>query len=250
MIRRSHRTKRAFTLVELLVVIAIIGILIALLLPAVQAAREAARRIQCTNHMKQLGLALHMHENTKGYLPPLCDHKYSDLLGGYRFFYTWVAWSSPYFGEGPLYEGIDFDYPPWVGDVNKRLRETVLPTMLCPSDEDVELAFFPSTSDAPEGTYWARGNYVCNVGVGPIPSRNDPKPNAVFSFNSNTKIRDITDGTSHTAMVAEVIKAPGNDFRGALYQTSYPHYRHDYTPNSDVPDEVRAVRMAVVSIRK
>ena len=231
--------KLGFTLVELLVVIAIIGILIALLLPAVQAAREAARRLQCQNNLKQIGLALHVHHDAKGSLPPLCNHEWAENVRQMSFFYTWIAWASPYFEAGPLYEGINFDVPPWVGNVNQRLRETPLATFDCPSDPAVDLAFFEKTPQAPRGTYWARGNYCANAGIGPIPSRDDPKPNAVFSYNSETKFRDFTDGTSHTAMVAEIVNVPGNDFRGVLFTTSYPHYRHDRVPNSPLPDELR-----------
>ena len=224
---------RGFTLVELLVVIAIIGILIALLLPAVQAAREAARRMQCTNHLKQLGLALHNYYSARGALPPLNDHRWYEAGGQPLFFYTWAVFISPYFEQGVLYEQLDFDIPHWIAP-NADHADDSVPTMLCPSDQEVEPVNLGGL-----GVYYARGNYVCNVGVGPMLSRDEPKPNAVFSFNSATKFRDITDGTSNTAMIAEVIKVPGNDARGIFFMHDICFYRHDHTPNTSIPDSMR-----------
>ena len=126
-----------FTLVELLVVIAIIGVLVALLLPAVQAAREAARRMQCTNHMKQVGLALHNYHTTRGTLPygsaiegedSSCWKGYSNGPSG-----TWVSFILPDLEEQTVYDPIDFDVR-LTDPINRTAVTTVILTLICPTD--------------------------------------------------------------------------------------------------------------------
>lgn len=105
MARHSLRQVRGFTLVELLVVIAIIGVLVALLLPAVQAAREAARRTQCSNNLKQLGLALHNYQAAHGVFPSGCRSHYSNA--SWTWGHTWAVSILPYCEQAPLYESLD-----------------------------------------------------------------------------------------------------------------------------------------------
>ncbi len=231
--------RRGFTLLELLVVIAIIAVLIALLLPAVQSAREAARRAGCVNNLKQIGLALLNYEQAMGVFPPgyisavdrtilnACDQDAENAasvdLG------TGWAWGSlilPYLEQQPVYNSINFSL-----SVAYRQNDTVsltpLSVYLCPSD------FGPSTipvySDPPDpaqpGTYDAshivdtlsRGNYVgmygigelcANSGANDVPNNNgtgDPlgQHAGIFYRNSATKIAAITDGTSNTIAVGE-----------------------------------------------
>jgi prepilin-type N-terminal cleavage/methylation domain-containing protein len=118
--------RRAFTLVELLVVIAIIGILVALLLPAVQAAREAARRLQCSNNVKQIALALHNYENSMKELP---------FGSGYGFTHTgtWMSFILPQLEQQNLFNMIDFKRPMF-HDVNKPAITTKISFLICPSD--------------------------------------------------------------------------------------------------------------------
>ena len=238
----SLREKRGFTLVELLVVIAIIGILIALLLPAVQAAREAARRAQCSNNLKQLGLAMHNYCSTYGHLPPLV---LTDPAQNNQFLSTWIRAGLPYMEQEVLEKYADAGSSMTFGD-NVSLHETVIDEFLCPSDPVESLTMWAVGDPTWEST-WARGNYVANVGVrlesdqryGLPPDWRTPKENAVFSMNSATKMRDVSDGTSHTAMVSEIRKAPGNDMRGVWALIQYCFYRHDRAPNDPYPDMLR-----------
>ena len=140
--RSAFRDRRAFTLVELLVVIAIIGILVALLLPAVQAAREAARRTSCSNNLKQYGLALHNYHDTQGAFPPGGLWNVSSANWGWANM-GWQARILPYAEQQPLYEKIDWNlmaggntgYESLVTPNGPRVREAVLPYAKCPSDE-------------------------------------------------------------------------------------------------------------------
>ncbi len=133
----SRSQNRGFTLVELLVVIAVIGILIALLLPAVQAAREAARRTQCTNHLHQLGIALHNYEGAFKRLPPgyvsrpsagSVDDETGDAAPGWG----WGAYLLPYMEESTLSDQINYAEPLWSVDYAGLIRQSI-PTLLCPS---------------------------------------------------------------------------------------------------------------------
>src|SRR3954449_10732366 len=134
---RPGRGRTGFTLIELLVVIAIIAILIALLLPAVQAAREAARRIQCTNNLKQVGLALHNYESTNGVFPPGRINTYVAGNG-----HCWGAYSQmlPYVEQQAVFDAMNFgmnpdpDYTSTSAAANRTAAVTTLAMFLCPSD--------------------------------------------------------------------------------------------------------------------
>jgi len=248
----GRRKKRGlgFTLVELLVVIAIIGILIALLLPAVQAAREAARRSQCTNNAKQVGLALHNYHDTQKSFPP--GQLYGDLTRPWH--YTGLMMILPYLEQGPLYQSVDQRYPIWgvlnITPVPQRIVGTAVSTLRCPSDGVLSE---PSQSHGiaitnysfPGGfDWWPRG-----AGLGPIgnwtPWNGDgasypPWPafgdgakvvgswGAIFEMLWTTKIADITDGTTNTLMVEEACAA---GFYGGSHWTigtGKPRYANEY----------------------
>lgn len=149
----SLKSRPGFTLVELLVVIAIIGILVALLLPAIQAAREAARRSQCVNNLKQIGLALHNYHDTFGKLPPASlsdfvrDGAYVSSGFGATGNPNGIFWSGlilPQLEQQSLYdqiEGMGFGIVWTGGGANQKLLETALPFLKCPSSLDISLTF-------------------------------------------------------------------------------------------------------------
>lgn len=232
-VSRSLRNRQVgFTLVELLVVIAIIGILVALLLPAVQAAREAARRTQCNNNLKQLALGLHNYHDTFRKFPA----GYYQIPTGAANESTWITHILPFIEQKPLYDGITawvaFGSPSPGTGVHK-VTSTFIPGLLCPSDVEVQLAL----------THWARGNYAGNNGIGPMFTEGQNSvargPVGVFPQNVSRNMAEILDGTSNTAMVGELLKSPGDDFRGVMHYPEGPLYHHNQAPNSKVPDQFR-----------
>ena len=195
----TTRPPRAgFTLIELLVVIAIIAILVAILLPAVQQAREAARRTQCKNSLKQLGLAMRNYAGTHQALPPI------GATGNYS--YSPQAQVLPFLDAGGLHDLIDFDEPlivgpSWLSQSNPLLSDVVrrtLPVLLCPSD-----AGNPFTEDR-YGQTWAGGNYLVNLGSGAGTTYVDRVPSdGLFWKGSSVRFRDMTDGASNTLLMSE-----------------------------------------------
>lgn len=190
-----RRRKYGFTLIELLVVIAIIAILIALLLPAVQQAREAARRTQCRNNMKQLGIAMHNYHDTFGVLPG--NEVGCIIRGGNRN--CWEGWSGlamilPYIDQAPMYNTLDFNTYWDVAGPNRTATRTIIPAFQCPSDPGAGRRFNPSMGPT---------SYV--LSAGPAASwhvGNRPAPGP-FWRESSVRFRDVTDGTSNTIMASE-----------------------------------------------
>ncbi len=212
--------RRAFTLVELLVVIAIIGILIALLLPAVQAAREAARRSQCSNNLKQLGLGLHNYHDSyktfpslgQGTFPPGPDPQGISTYGHM----SGVVVLLPFMEQGPLYDfykspQVSPPYPawgpvPWYGWDFQPHHEQVS-GLICPSDG--------ATKQTNMGQpYWWQGDTCYNFCTGDdvtTDSRGERLPRGIFGADSFVAIRDIKDGTSNTIAMSEQVTSKNFD---------------------------------------
>jgi prepilin-type N-terminal cleavage/methylation domain-containing protein len=200
--KRSDSFHRGFTLVELLVVIAIIGILIALLLPAVQAAREAARRSQCTNNLKQIGLALHNYHDTFNTFP-----RYGMPPGpgtNYWWGYSVHLRILPFVEQRPLYESIK--------SVSQNFclssQDSTLPVRAVVIGARVDAYICPSSVAYADANYKGYCNYPVNSGAGIGWGNTD---NGVFQRARETAMRDITDGTSNTIMVGEQVTGDGNN---------------------------------------
>ncbi|MFG0261244.1 MAG: DUF1559 domain-containing protein [Novipirellula sp. JB048] len=192
--------RRGFTLVELLVVIAIIGVLVGLLLPAVQAAREAARRMQCSNNLKQLGLAALNYESTYRKLPP---GDATRLVGGEVPQASTHPYLLPFLEGGNSYDTFDFRYQVNGNAANAQARIQIIPSFHCPSDPGDTRQLVASVVES------ASANYMQCLGATADSRPTSPtQQHGIFFRNSATKLADIIDGLSNTAMFAEIKKGP------------------------------------------
>jgi prepilin-type N-terminal cleavage/methylation domain-containing protein/prepilin-type processing-associated H-X9-DG protein len=199
----TPRPFRGFTLIELLVVIAIIAVLVGLLLPAVQAAREAARRAQCSNNLKQIGLGMHNYHGVHNIFPPgyvtavVNDPAAPEIGPGWG----WGVMILNQLEQQPLYQGINFNLQ--ITDPGSQTARTpILAVFLCPSNVGSGPVVASSLTGTILTTDVAAGQYVASAGQlepGEFPDSN----NGMFYRNSRNGLRDITDGSSTTLMVGE-----------------------------------------------
>ena len=227
-------SQRGFTLVELLVVIAIIGILIALLLPAVQAAREAARRMSCSNNLKQIGLALHNYHDAYDALPATRSsfgttnadgNPGAALWGGHIALFPFVEQVAPYSNLTtiiPIPSGwggvIPWEGPP-AGWGNPDVRSINIPGFVCPSDNNPK--YSDSEAWAPGGSGHAATTYMFCVADAMRDLEDDNAPasraRALFAPVTWKSFGGCPDGTSNTIAFAEAIKAYGSDYTSAKF---------------------------------
>lgn len=203
---RRHIARPAFTLIELLVAIAIIAALIALLLPAVQQAREAARRTTCQNHMKQIGLAIHNYQETYTVLPSA----YVDVADTSGW--GWGAMLLPYVEQTPLFRNLGVSDTAFSGAPTLSSQQ-VIPVYICPSDTGPNV-------NSERGNH-AKSNYAGVFGSVEIEDWDDVG-NGIFYVNSSVRWRDVSDGTSNTLAVGERrYDHPSGTHRGAIWVGKY-----------------------------
>ena len=265
MLWNCARRSRGFTLVELLVVIAIIGVLVALLLPAVQAARESARRTQCINNLHNIGLALHNYASARETFPP-GDVRHATYGGGTQIksMYGWISLIMPYIEEANAHSTAD-----WLVSLEDRnnsgntAHHIFLDTFACPSEINP-----PAEVGLINNFYGARGNYVANAGTGFYWAEDATTEDAMKGWLESHNINDdprvarpnpsgvhmsslglftvsdirakgrpfgqVIDGTSNTAAVCELRMVPETDTRGAMHFGPGSLYMHDHPPNTPI----------------
>jgi prepilin-type N-terminal cleavage/methylation domain-containing protein len=258
-LRSKETMQKAFTLVELLVVIAIIAILVGLLLPAVQSAREAARRIQCTNRLRQIGLAIHTYESSVGKFPPGCISP--TVLGkngwnrpgvpDFSTDFTWATQILPQIEQGNIYDSYDFTQPP-VSQVNATARSQLVSTYICPSDSPQINEPRPGqigggTTGVGNWNVYSRMrlNYAANYGntgyaqqeMGGVPFRG-----GFFTNGQAQTVSSISDGMSNTIAFSEVLPVHGPQYLGppgdGMVAEGGQAFEGFLTPNSTAADIV------------
>jgi prepilin-type N-terminal cleavage/methylation domain-containing protein/prepilin-type processing-associated H-X9-DG protein len=247
---RALRLQHGFTLVELLVVIAIIGVLVALLLPAVQSAREAARRMSCTSNQRQIGIALHNFHDTFGTFPP--GGITNGPCCGTQSGPTWTIFILPYLEQQALYDRYDQTQPN-EGPNNAFVRTAFVKAYSCPSDALIKKTMVPASGPGQVANLqYMTGSYRAMAGVtdglgwfdaecgriypiqqrGVLHSSSDPKYPTPFASNytpppyNKERIANITDGTSNTLMVGEYYTIPkgANQSRTTFWAYTYTSF--------------------------
>jgi prepilin-type N-terminal cleavage/methylation domain-containing protein/prepilin-type processing-associated H-X9-DG protein len=256
----TREWRRGFTLVELLVVIAIIGILVALLLPAIQAAREAARRAQCQNRIRQIAIACLNHHDTKKCFPAATImYPFPSKGEGYRTYWGYLVQVLPYMEEQALIDAIDLNVH-WNIEPNRSLLySTQVPFLRCPSQSEEELTFTdpPGGKDSNELTA-LRTHYMAVMGAKvDCPTPKTPYPDNTYTMvggkgdcgsggvasngvinnvktagqyhPSKIKMKDVTDGSTHTFMIGEISWLVGTQRLWAIGSATDPQNDTPYS---------------------
>jgi prepilin-type N-terminal cleavage/methylation domain-containing protein/prepilin-type processing-associated H-X9-DG protein len=258
MSRRTSKPRRGFTLIELLVVVAVIGVLIALLLPAVQKVREMAARTKCTSNVKQIVLALHNYHGTFGSLPH--GNAVPLLPAGDNFNRShWYLVILPYVEQDDLYKQITNAWPGYFSgspppgySCYLSGSPTPVSTFMCPSDR-IRLKNVTFTSTNPASCEGFFGNYVFCSGNGyntPTGDTGGLHLNGLFYAKSITQFVDVTDGLSNTLAVSELVLSrdvTGYDLRGAMNDgiEGGQLFSTIYTPNNPLGDNVMGYCQAI-----
>lgn len=248
---------RGFTLVELLVVIAIIGVLIGLLLPAVQAAREAGRRTQCSNNIRQLVLATHNHQSTLKRFPTGSESKPFPGAPSYPHnFYRWsvLAHLTPYLEQSNAYNSLDLSIPLFappafdIAPANQVAAGLVVPLFLCPTDQQEPVASAYGVNPLGPTNYAG----CAGTGAGGGTPFRDEGADGTFFVNSSTRMATFLDGTSNTVIFSESVLGTGpesavND--GILERSPQTVYR--FVPSAPLTDALaESATMINVSNRR
>ncbi len=207
------RMRSAFTLVELLVVIAIIGVMVGLLLPAVQSAREAARRMSCQNNLKQIGLSLQNYHDTYNTFPPAAIWGVGKAPFTLPYHHTWIVMTLPFIEQQGLYDAINKNLPIWGQTLpnGQTVVSQVIPALRCPSDAgsrgvDDTHGIAHTSYAGSEGYHW---HPSAQVGPTTWPEaagdqiQKTSEMSGLFTVTKTHRMRDITDGTSNTIVVSE-----------------------------------------------
>jgi len=202
------KKRRGFTLIELLVVIAIIAILIALLLPSVQQARAAARRTQCRNNLKQIGIALHNYHDVYSCWP--AGHLETGKNGpAYRHQIGWLTYLLPYIEQRNIYDLVDFNaIGPSDENPNPNGSASENPAFYAAGGSDVATFICPSDPTGRVDTTWAPTNYMGSQG--PECECRGKDCSGLFGHDTWAKLKDVTDGTSNTIAAGETLKGDLN----------------------------------------
>lgn len=245
---RSDAVSTAFTLVEILVVLGILSLLIALLLPAVQGAREAARRLQCASHIRQVTQGCLTHESLNRALPIGYGMLPQDGFGtgtGACCEWPWVPRVFAYIGEQPAFDRIAWDWNPGVAGLGyPPFQEEIItaryPILICPSDQSAAVGW--NQNHACAGGQWSsrghsRTSYGGNFGIGHQEAAG--RVQGVFQYNRGMSLDSVLDGASNTLLLAEMVPGGPCSIRGSISYDEGPLIMVDFSPNDRFPDHVR-----------